>query len=142
MLQKAHLTVKSDLSLLSQVQDWFNGFCTRHSTRFLWLKQQLYPLNLALAEGFSNAVRHAHYELPSETPIDIDLSLWDDRIEIRIWDKGKPFNPDSIEEPIPGTLRIGGYGWFLLRRLSDQVLYERSHDGRNCLIIVKHSFAQ
>lgn len=139
MLQQDHLTVTSDLTVLTQVQKWFEQFCLQHLPRFSWPETQLYRLNLALAEGFTNAVRHAHHELPPETTIEIDLTLWDNRIEIRIWDQGKPFNPDSLEEPEPGTLREGGYGWFLLRRLADQVVYERSPDGRNCLLIVKYS---
>lgn len=142
MLQRAYLTVRSDLTALNRVQEWFKLFCLQNSSQLLWLQSQLYPLNLALAEGFTNAVRHAHHELPSETTIDIDLALWEERIEIRIWDKGQPFNPDLIEEPQPGTLRKGGYGWFLLRRLADQVVYDRSADGRNCLLIVKHRVKQ
>jgi serine/threonine-protein kinase RsbW len=57
---------------------------------------------------------------------------------MRIWDYGKPFNPDVITEPEPGTLQVGGYGWFLLRRLADKVVYERDSDTRNCLLIVKY----
>ncbi len=138
MLQREHLTVRSDLRVLTQVQEWFKLFCLRNSAKLFWLEGQLYPLNLALTEGFTNAVRHAHQELPSETKIEIDLFLWDDRMEIRIWDQGQPFDPDGLEEPQPGTLREGGYGWFLLRRLADKVRYERYQDGRNCLLIVKH----
>lgn len=132
-----HLTVKSDLTVLNQVQNWFEEFFHRHITPLSRSENQLYQLNLAIAEGFTNAVRHAHQELPLETTIDIDLALRGDAIEIRIWDQGKPFNPDTLEEPKPGTLREGGYGWFLLRRLADKVIYERSQDGRNCLLIVK-----
>jgi serine/threonine-protein kinase RsbW len=138
MIRRDHLIVQSDLAVLTQVQEWFEQFCSRYSSRLFWLRSQLYPLSLALAEGFTNAVRHAHHELPKETAIEIDLVLWDDRIEIRIWDHGQPFDPDALEEPKPGTLREGGYGWFLLRRLADHVAYERSTDGRNCLLIVKH----
>lgn len=142
MLQQAHLTVRSDLTALNHIQEWFKRFCMQNSSQLPWLQSQLYPLNLALAEGFTNAVRHAHHDLPLETTIDIDLKLWEDRIEIRVWDQGKPFNPDSLEEPQPGTLRKGGYGWFLLRRLADQVIYDRSEEGRNCLLIVKHRVKQ
>jgi serine/threonine-protein kinase RsbW len=142
MAQQSHLTVRSDLTVLNQVQDWFKLFCLQNSSKFLWLESQLYPLNLALTEGFTNAVRHAHQKLPLETAIELDLTLWDDRIEIRIWDHGQPFDPDVLEEPKPGTLRKGGYGWFLLRRLADRVVYERCSDGRNCLIIVKHRVKQ
>lgn len=138
MLEQDHLTVQSELKVLNQVQQWFEKFCLQHLSQLSW-PDQLYPLNLALAEGFTNAVRHAHYGLPPETTIDIDVTLWVDRLEIRIWDQGKPFNPDGLEEPQPGTLQEGGYGWFLLRRLADRVVYERGSDGRNCLLIVKYA---
>jgi serine/threonine-protein kinase RsbW len=137
MMEQDHLKVQSDIKLLNHVQQWFEKFCLQHLSHFSWTEAQLYRLNLALAEGFTNAVRHAHQALPRETTIDIDLALWSDRLEIRIWDRGQPFDPDAIEEPKPGTLQEGGYGWFLLRRLVDRVVYERAADGRNCLLIVK-----
>ncbi|HEY9750159.1 MAG TPA: anti-sigma regulatory factor [Allocoleopsis sp.] len=137
MLQQDHLTVPSDLTVLTQVQQWFEQFCRQFLPQLAWSDHQLYRLSLAIAEGFTNAVRHAHKGLPPETPIDIDVRLGSDRLEIRIWDHGQPFNPDVLEEPEPGTLREGGYGWFLLRRLADQVTYERFPDGRNCLLLVK-----
>ncbi|YAG13300.1 Serine/threonine-protein kinase RsbW [Nostoc sp. DSM 114161] len=139
VVHQDHLTVRSELSLLDDVQEWFEQFFLQHLSQLGWPQTQLERLNLALAEGFTNAVRHAHHALPPETTIDIDVSLWVDRLEIRIWDHGKPFNPDAIPEPEPGSLIIGGYGWFLLRRLADRVVYERGADGRNCLLIVKYS---
>lgn len=138
IVQQDHLTVKSELNLLNQVQQWFEQFCLQHLAQVGWSESQLYRLNLALAEGFTNAVRHAHHALPPETTIEIEVSLWIDRLEMRIWDYGKPFNPDAIAEPEPGTLQVGGYGWFLLRRLADHVVYERVADSRNCLLIVKY----
>lgn len=142
IVQQDHLTVKSELKYLNQVQQWFEDFCLQNLFQLGWPESQLYRLNLALAEGFTNAVRHAHRALPPETTIDIDLCLWADRLEIKIWDYGKPFNPDAIAEPEPGTLQVGGYGWFLLRRLVDRVAYERGADGRNCLLIVKYGLVE
>jgi serine/threonine-protein kinase RsbW len=139
MLKQEHLIVNSQLEDLSAVQHWFYTFCSTPDVAMPWLKSQFDQLNLALAEGFTNAVRHAHVHLPKDTPIGIELSLWADHIEMRIWDQGQPFNPDALQEPKPGTLREGGYGWFLLRRLADNIRYERSQDGRNCLWIVKYS---
>ena len=142
IVQQDHLTVKSELKLLNRVQQWFENFCLQHLSQFDWSESQIYRLNLALAEGFTNAVRHAHYALPPETTIEIDISLWIDRLEMRIWDYGKPFDPNAIAEPQPGTLQVGGYGWFLLRRLADHVVYERAADGRNCLLIVKYGLQE
>lgn len=139
IVQHDHLAVKSELKLLNYVQQWFEQFSLRYLSQLGWSQSQLYRLNLALAEGFTNAVRHAHSTLPPETTIEIEVSLWIDRLEMRIWDQGKPFNPDAIAEPQPGTLQVGGYGWFLLRRLADHVAYERSTDGKNCLLILKYA---
>lgn len=138
MVKEDHQTVKSELKLLSYVQEWFEEFCHKNLPEYGWTDHQIYGLNLALAEGFTNAVRHAHYALPSDTNIDIQVSLWQDRVEVRIWDYGQPFDPNMIDEPEPGTLQVGGYGWFLLRRLADKVVYQRDSNNRNCLLIVKY----
>jgi len=138
MSHQDHLTVNSDLTVLNSVQKWFEKFWLRHHSSIARRDHQLYRLNLALAEGFTNAVRHAHSGLSRDTSIEIQVTMDDDRMEIRIWDWGQPFNPDNLEEPKPGTLREGGYGWFLLRRLTDQVSYDRQGQ-RNCLLIVKYT---
>lgn len=149
MSEKAHLTVDSHLEELAVVQQWFRSVVSRLSVEAPWINDQFDKLNLALAEGFTNAVRHAHADLPGTTPINIELILQADKIEISIFDQGQPFDPDSISEPKPGSMREGGYGWFLLRRLADQVTYSPmvspstspslSADSpwRNCLRIVK-----
>jgi serine/threonine-protein kinase RsbW len=135
MLKLERLKVKSDLTVQAQVQKRFERFYSTYISKIHSSDDRFNRLNLALAEGFSNAVRHAHQELPSETLIEIELAVGHERIEIRIWDQGKPFDPNEVEEPLPGTLCEGGYGWFLLRRLADRVVYERCEDGRNCLLI-------
>jgi serine/threonine-protein kinase RsbW len=149
MSEKAHLIVDSHLEELAVVQQWFRSLIARLSVEAPWIDDQFDKLNLALAEGFTNAVRHAHADLPGTTPIEIELVLQPDRIEIFIFDQGQPFDPDSINEPKPGSLREGGYGWFLLRRLADQVTYSpmgtqptsqalgANSPWRNCLRIVK-----
>ncbi|EDX87148.1 hypothetical protein S7335_4855 [Synechococcus sp. PCC 7335] len=149
MSEKARLTVDSYLEELTVVQQWFRSVVSSFSIEAPWINEQYDKLNLALAEGFTNAVRHAHADLPGTTPINIELVLQADKIEIFIFDQGQPFDPDSISEPKPGVLREGGYGWFLLRRLADQVTYSSianqptspslstDNQWRNCLRIVK-----
>ena len=137
MFRKDSLTVKSNLAALDRVQAWFQHFYQEHCKQVALSKQQYYRLNLALAEGFTNAVRHAHCDKPAETPIEFELGIAGDRLEIRIWDYGDPFNPDGLEEPEPGTLELH-WGWFLLRRLTDLVSYKQNQDGRNCLLIVQY----
>lgn len=135
MLERAHLTVRSHLEELSTVQRWFRTLVARLATENPWIDEQFNQLNLALAEGFTNAVRHAHADLPANTPIDIELSLHPERVELRIFDRGAPFDPDSLSEPVAGSLREGGYGWFLLRRLADRVSYDcLPNQGQSCAL--------
>lgn len=137
MVKQEHLVVSSRLDVLTQVQRWFKDVCRSLDKDSTWVSQYVDRLTIALTEGFTNAVRHAHAELPPETSIDIDLAFWCDRIEIRIWDHGQPFDPEGLQEPEPGALLDSGYGWFLLRRLAERVTYQRLQDGRNCLSIVQ-----
>lgn len=137
-VRKERLKVTSQIDLVFQVQRWFNEVCRSLEDDAAWVTCYTDRLGLALTEGFTNAVRHAHAHLPPDTAINIDFDLAKDCVEIRIWDQGNPFNPDLLTEPQPGELLESGYGWFLLRRLADRVTYQRLQDGRNCLSIVKY----
>lgn len=134
--RREHLQVVSKLDVVAQVQLWFRDTCRSLDGESAWVGSHCDRLALALTEGFTNAVRHAHAHLPPETGIEIDLALDIDQVEIRIWDHGDPFNPELLPEPQPGELLDSGYGWFLLRRLADKVTYQRAQDGRNYLSIV------
>ncbi|MBU6229596.1 MAG: anti-sigma regulatory factor [Cyanobacteria bacterium REEB459] len=138
-VRQVHLKVKSQLDRVGQVQLWFSTLCQSLDEEYAWIHYYRDRLALALTEGFTNAVRHAHAHLSPDTPITIDVALHHHHVEIRILDQGHPFNPELVPEPPPGALQEGGYGWFLLRRLADQVSYHRLRDGRNCLTIVKYA---
>jgi serine/threonine-protein kinase RsbW len=137
MLRREHLVVDSKLETLFKVQRWFKDLYESLESELSWVRTYCDRLNIAVAEGFTNAVRHAHAMMPSDTPITIEVVLRGDRIEICIWDQGTPFDPNQLVEPEPGSLLCdGGYGWFLLRRVADQVMYYRK-GSRNCLEIIQ-----
>lgn len=95
---------------------------------------------LALAEGFTNAVRHAHKNIPKEIPIEIEVLLKRNSMEIRIWDYGSAFNLKGF---ITETSRrhngwlTSGRGIPLLNKIADRLDYQRTQQQKNCLIIVK-----
>ncbi len=135
MTKTIQLQVKTDLNELVEVLAWFNQLHQDSIPKIDWLKCQT-----ALAEAFTNAVRHAHKNLPHETPINLEASLTSDYLEIRIWDYGPQFDleyeisslPDEVEETA-----TGGRGLYLLREIADYLSYTRTGD-RNCLLLVKH----
>jgi len=138
MRKSRRLIIESQLTSLNRVQAWFNHFYVGLEPELSWVKRHGDRLNIAVAEGFTNAVRHAHADLPPETPIIIEVNLESDRITIHIWDRGQPFDPNQLTEPQPGSLLCnGGYGWFLLRRAVDRAAYQR-RGRQNCLEITQY----
>lgn len=99
------LTLTSDLTQLEALLAWFNQYRPTTLPIEEWLK-----LELALAEGFTNAVRHAHRDRASDTPIRIDLSLADTVIELRIWDQGDPFDLMAKLATLPSQIALDAEG--------------------------------
>lgn len=135
MLKKRCLQVKTNLAELTQVLDWFARQELNMLPQPIWLQCQT-----ALAEGFTNAVRHAHRGKPEETPIDIDITLLDQQLEIRIWDYGAPFNLETMLQTIPDQVNqqaTGGRGLKFIYRVADQFYYTRVDGDRNCWLFVK-----
>ncbi len=129
------LTLTSDLTQLEALLTWFNQYRPPTLPIEEWLK-----LELALAEGFTNAVRHAHRDRPTDTPIRIDLSLGATEIELRIWDQGDPFDLMAKLQTLPAQIALdaeGGRGLRLLATITDELDYQRVGNTGNCLILRK-----
>lgn len=137
--QRQHIQVKTELIALNQVLSWFEQFDHTFVPEAVWLQCQL-----ALAEGFTNAVRHAHKGKPAHTPIDIEIGVSEEYMEIRIWDCGPQNNLGEVLETLSQEMdrdAEGGRGLKLMKKVADRLSYERCQiDGypRNCLEIVKY----
>lgn len=135
ILKNVSFKVNSDLKALDQVLSHFEQIYQPWIPRKDWLQCQL-----ALAEGFTNAVRHAHGHLPPETPIEVQLTLTTQNMEMRIWDHGIPFDLEQFLDNLPGKNReLTGHGQGLpiLNKIAAHLSYSRTDDERNCLLIVK-----
>lgn len=114
---------------------WFDEFQTLPLPHKVWLQCQL-----ALIEGFTNAIRHAHAHLPPQTPICIEVQVCDSTVDIRIWDFGPGFDLDSVlahKLAFNDTNAEGGRGLRIMHLVADTLSYERTPDQRNCLHIHK-----
>lgn len=124
----------TDLDALPQVLDWFEQFNQPPIPYLIWLECQL-----ALAEGFTNAVRHAHASKTPETPIDLEIAVDHKAIELRIWDCGSGFNLNqslSNHQVVEQTAERGR-GLKIIEKIADTVSYTQIGQ-RNCLLIIKH----
>ncbi len=85
-------------------------------------------IEIASEEAIVNVISYAYPHQKGN--LELSCQRTGNRFEILIKDKGLPFNP--IDEEIKPQLsqpvherRIGGYGIFLMRKLIDEVSYER-----------------
>jgi serine/threonine-protein kinase RsbW len=122
--------------VLEEVLSWFEQLNQPSIPKKVWLQCQL-----ALAEGFTNAVRHAHKGLPTDVSIDLEVTLLPQHLEMRIWDQGPPFDLEKwlqTHEPKMDAGAGGGRGLAILNQIADQLSYTRTDDNRNCLLLVKN----
>jgi serine/threonine-protein kinase RsbW len=135
VLKSDSFKVPSDLQALDQILSYFEQFKQPWIPKKDWLQCQL-----ALAEGFTNAVRHAHKDRPVETPINLEILLSQESLEIRIWDYGSPFDLDGFLKNLAqrgNRLSGNGQGLPILQKIATSLKYLRTDDNRNCLIIIK-----
>jgi len=96
--------------------------------------------DLVLTEVFNNIVEHAFGGRDDvRTTISIAITLTDQGLDCRVVDHGRPLPATDLpmgEQVAPDTPRAdlpeGGFGWFLIRQLTDGICYCR-RDGQNRL---------
>ena len=136
-IEKISLKVNTDLKELERVLEWFKQLERLPISKQVWAQCEL-----VLAEGFTNAVRHAHKNFPLGTPIELEVTVFKESLEIKIWDYGQPFDLEAklseVREIEPDILSEGGRGLSFITKLATRVSYTRTSDERNCLVIVKN----
>ncbi|MBW4442337.1 MAG: anti-sigma regulatory factor [Plectolyngbya sp. WJT66-NPBG17] len=135
------LIVQTDASAIAKILTWFESFQQAPVSQAVWLQGQI-----GLIEAFTNAVRHAHAQLPRQTPIKLEAGVYVDRLEIKVWDRGVPFDfvqlLDRVEQDYPEPLEHEAHwGAALFKKLRDRhdwnIEYHCSREGQNCLRLIK-----
>jgi serine/threonine-protein kinase RsbW len=135
ILKQSTYKTSTDPQALKGVLSWFDDFHELPIPQEDWLQCQL-----ALIEGFTNAVRHAHKGLPRTTPVLIEVFVTDVFLDIKIWDHGPGFDLQAmLSQKLKTTTSDseGGRGLRIMYRVADIVEYTRTADMRNCLHIRK-----
>ena len=102
-------------------------------------KKQIFQINLALDELFTNIVSYGFPDGNSHW-IDFKLRLENNEVVIHIEDNGIPFDP--VSAPTSGSVpplekcKIGGLGLHIVKKMMDEIAYERRGD-KNIITIKK-----
>ena len=135
-IQQFHLQVKTELEALKEVLQWFEGLVFPSIPRNVG-----WQCEVALVEAFTNAVRHAHRNLPKNTPIELEVKLFSSFLEMRIWDQGQPFDLKAKlqkgEKEASSLEKEGGRGLQFIKKLTDELQYLNLPNRRNCLVMRK-----
>lgn len=102
--------------------------------------QKIADIKIVVAEAINNVVEHAYAEC---TPGMVRVSVlhFKDHLQVQIADTGRPLPGLRIPDGIPASVETdtpnlpeGGFGWFLIRTLADEVRYDRKN-GQNLLFL-------
>lgn len=120
--------------------DEIRNFVGEEARRAGFDEKEIYSIQLATDEAASNVIEHAYQGIP-DGEIDISCELQGDALVIVLHDRGKSFDPGKVRQPdLKADLskrRIGGLGLYLMRRLMDEVHFERAGGEGNFLTMVK-----
>ena len=136
MAEKSYtFELKSDLSELDTLCEELENF----GNKFGFSKKLIFEINLALDELFTNIISYGFND-GKEHIVKVTLMPKNDDLCLCIEDDGKPFNPIEFETPDVSCsveeCKIGGLGIHIMKKLMDEVCYERCGD-KNVLNLKK-----
>jgi anti-sigma regulatory factor (Ser/Thr protein kinase) len=90
---------------------------------------RLVRLALALTEAASNIILHGFQDQQHKS-ITLTVAVEDDQVGVTLRHAGKPFDPQSAEEPAFDGSRESGFGLYLIGKCVDEVRYGQDEQGR------------
>ena len=104
-----------------------------------------FAAELVFEEVVANVVRHGATP-GTEVRISLSAELEGGRLRLTFLDNGLSWDPSDRSDPPPPTdlehTQIGGRGLLLIRSASSSVVYQRTPEGRNRLIVVVRGMQQ
>jgi serine/threonine-protein kinase RsbW len=135
MDEQVQIQVAGNLDSLSLISE----FLVNSLQKFGMGDHDLFQTQIAVDEAITNIIEHG--ELVEQSKIVLKCKKEGDAVLIIIEDKGKPFDPTTLDEPdITAPLnerKTGGLGVYFIKKYMNQVKYEYI-DGKNIFTLVKY----
>jgi serine/threonine-protein kinase RsbW len=129
---RLELKITSDPANLRQVRTQMEHFAQGNG----WPRETCDAIGLVVNEALANVILHG-YGGAKDRPIVVTAESVQGELSITIRDWAKPFDPSGVEPRHVGDLRPGGLGLLCMRKLMDEVEYERLPDGMLLKLIKK-----
>lgn len=114
------LTLASDPKNIARVETFVESLVDKYH-----ITPDVYGnILISLTEAVTNAITHGNANDISKS-VSVKLKKKKDRIAFLVSDEGGGFNFDSLPDPTApeNLLKLGGRGVFLMKQLSDDVLF-------------------
>jgi len=127
------LLVPNDLAELERVSRELEEFGREHDLS----AADVLALNLAVDEVLTNIILYA-FPRREDHEVELAVRIEENTLTVEFADSGRPFDPSSVPAPeLDAALEdrpVGGLGLHIVRRLFDDMSYEREDD-RNVLTL-------
>jgi serine/threonine-protein kinase RsbW len=134
MDQSFEMTIESDSTEIPSVSASLEKVMHAHG----FSTDDILDTQLAVEEVITNIIDHGYKNACGEIIISCRINRY--QAEVRIRDNAPRFDPLSLPEPkLTGTIqdrKIGGLGVFLIRQVTDEIVY-RYENGQNILVLIK-----
>ena len=115
------LEIPTDVRSIEHAVDYVMERCRTCET---YQKRLRVNFRVGLTEALTNAMLYGNeYDLSKR--VRVEVTLQGGRLEARVTDQGRGFDPSAIPDPTEpeNILKSGGRGLFLMRQLLDEVSY-------------------
>ena len=121
---------------LSRLHDFIEAECREVGAD----EDVAYALRLAMEEVCTNIITHGYTD-QRPGPITLTFHAEHGQIAMTIVDRARPFLPDDAPPPDLSAdwddRKVGGLGWFLTRKMTDEVRHEPNPGGGNRVTLIK-----
>lgn len=100
-------------------------------------------VTLAVIEAGTNAIQHGSRGEPDRA-VEVEFSLWPDRLEVAVRDRGPGFDPELVRGDITSPehlLDSRGRGIFIMRACMDSVDFRFDGTGTTCQLVKRRPAA-
>jgi anti-sigma regulatory factor (Ser/Thr protein kinase) len=135
-MDERRLQIKGSLEALAQVRHFVHQAALDAGLG----DRAAYHCALAVDEACTNIVEHGYRGEGAHHVIDIWCRKQDDEFVVTLLDDSPAFDPLALPDPNPAVSmnerEPGGWGVFLIKKLMDEVVYDRQ-GSRNRLLMIK-----
>lgn len=127
MIDSIKLSISSDIENMAEYMGVIRLTTSAISNKIGLNIDDIDDIKVSIGEACTNIIKHGI--VGKKGDIDINYSLYPDRLTISVKDKGNGFDIKDIKEPNIEELNESGLGIFIIKSLMDQVDIISTEDG-------------